>query len=161
MNASVRRLRILVVDDRLECARTLGSVVTMLGHDARTARDGLEGLEAASEFRPDVVLMDIGLPLMDGYEAARHLRDQPWGQGITLVALTACGQVIDERRFEESGLDYHLGKPIDVDALASLIGRTQPGSPSTLEPRGVRTDGSSWASRGDGPGYASSPEAAP
>ena len=101
MNASVRRLRILVVDDRLECARTLGRVVTMLGHDARIAHDGLEGLEVASEFRPDVVLMDIGLPLMDGYEAARHLRDQPWGQGITLVALTAFGEEIDGREFPD------------------------------------------------------------
>ena len=124
MNAAVRRLRILIVDDRLECARTLGRVVTMLGHDARTARDGVEGVEAASEFRPDVVLMDIGLPGMDGYEAARHLRDQPWGEGITLVALTAFGRGIDGRRFEEAGFDHHLAKPVDVDALVTLVGRS-------------------------------------
>ncbi len=81
VNASVRRLRILIVADRLECAIALGRVVTRLGHDARTAHDGTGGVAMASDFRPDVVLMDIGLPKMDGYEAARHLRDQPWGQG--------------------------------------------------------------------------------
>lgn len=126
MNASVRRLRILIVDDRLECAIALGRVVTRLGHDARTAHDGTGGVAMASDFRPDVVLMDIGLPGMDGYEAARHLRDQPWGQGITLVALTAFGEEIDGREFHEAGFDHHLTKPVDFKALVTLIGRVPP-----------------------------------
>jgi CheY-like chemotaxis protein len=126
VGASIRKLRILIVDDRLECARTLGRVATMLGHDVRTASDGPEAVEAAAEFRPDAVLMDVGLPGLDGYEAARHLRDQPWGNAITLVALTAFGQGIDERRFREAGFDHHLAKPVDVDALATLFGRALP-----------------------------------
>ena len=77
VNASVSRLRILIVDDRLECAIALGRVVTRLGHDARMAHDGTDGMAVASDFRPDVVLMDIGLPGIEGYEAARHLRHQP------------------------------------------------------------------------------------
>ncbi len=126
MNASVRRLRILIVDDRLECAIALGRVVTRLGHDIRTAHDGTGGVAMASDFRPHVVLMDIGLPGMDGYEAARHLRYQPWGQGITLVALTAFGEEIDGREFHEAGFDHHLTKPVDFEALVTLIGRVPP-----------------------------------
>jgi CheY-like chemotaxis protein len=121
--SGVRRLRILIVDDRRECARTLGRVVTRLGHDARTAHDGTGGVAVASDFRPDVVLMDIGLPGMDGYGAARHLRDQPRSQGITLVALTAFGGEIDGREFHDAGFDHHLTKPVDFEALVTLIGR--------------------------------------
>ena len=80
----------------------------------------------ASDFRPDVVLMDIGLPGMDGYEVARHLRDQPWGQGVSLVALTAFGEEIDGREFHEAGFDHHLTKPVDFEALVTLIGRVPP-----------------------------------
>ena len=97
MDAQARRRRILVVDDGVECARALTRAVTLLlGHDAHAARDGAGGVEAASEFRPEVVLIDIGLPGLDGYAVARAIRDRPWGRGGTLIALTACGEEIEE-----------------------------------------------------------------
>src|SRR4051812_20126419 len=79
------RSRILVVDDSTEMSRLLSRLLTLLGHDVRTAHDGVEGVESASEFRPDVVLMDIGLPGLDGYDGARRIRGQAWSEGITLV----------------------------------------------------------------------------
>jgi CheY-like chemotaxis protein len=128
VDAQAPKLRILVVGDGVDSARVLSRFMAMLGHEVRTSRDGIEAVEAASEFRPDVVLMDIGLPGLDGYEAARRIRDQPWGTGVTLVALTAFGQGIEERRFHEAGFDDHLTKPVDVDALVRLIGRSPPPS---------------------------------
>ena len=127
MDAQARRRRILIVDDRVECARTLTRAVTMLlGHDARTARDGVAGVEAASEFRPEAVLIDIGMPGMDGYEVARAIRGRPWGAGATLIALTARGEEIEDRRFDEAGFDHHLAKLVDIQALVALIRRAQP-----------------------------------
>ncbi|SIN88645.1 Response regulator receiver domain-containing protein [Singulisphaera sp. GP187] len=128
-----RKLRILLVDERLECAKTLGRLLTLLGHDTRIARDGVEGVEAALEFRPDVVPLDIGLPEPDGYEVARRIREQSWGTGATIIALTAFGEEIDERRFREAGFDDHLAKPVNAEALIKLIGR--PLSPPARELR--------------------------
>jgi CheY-like chemotaxis protein len=99
------------VDDSAETSRSLSRLLTLLGYDARTVDDGPEAVEAASEFRPDVVLMDIDLPGMDGYEATRRLRDQSWGTGVFLIALTAFEREIDGRRFREAGFDHHLAKP--------------------------------------------------
>ena len=121
-----RKHRILLVDDSVEFAKIFERVVTRLGHDVRTARDGVEGAEAALEFRPDVVLLDIGLPGPDGYDVARRIRDHPWGKGMIIVALTGYGQVIDERRFHDAGFDAHLAKPVDIEVLVTLIGRSPP-----------------------------------
>jgi CheY-like chemotaxis protein len=94
------------------------------GHEIRTAYDGLEAVGVADEFRPDVVLLDISLPKINGYEVAHRIRQQPWGQGTVLIALTGWGQEADRQRSTEVGFDHHLVKPVDppdiVDLLASL-----------------------------------------
>lgn len=126
METSARRLRILIVDDCGHCSTTLDRVIKMLGHEARPAPNGAVAVDVGTEFRPDVVLVDIGLPETDGYEVARRIRDQPWGTDVMLVALTAFGQGIDERRFHEAGFDHLFAKPVDADALIKLIGRPLP-----------------------------------
>lgn len=113
--------RVLVVDDNDDAAELLSVVVEMLGNEVRTAGDGQSALDAAEEFLPDVVLMDLGMPKMDGYEAARRMRQQPWGKSLTLVALTGWGQAEDRRRTREAGFDHHLVKPADANALQALL----------------------------------------
>jgi CheY-like chemotaxis protein len=93
----------------------------LAGHDIQTAHDGLEAVQAATTFRADVVLLDIGIPRMNGYEAARHIREQPWDRGIFLVALTGWGQDDDKRRSHEAGFDHHLIKPVEPAALEELL----------------------------------------
>jgi signal transduction histidine kinase len=124
--AATGRLRILVVDDNREGARLLGMIVTMLGHDLRTAHDGLEAIEVAAAYRPDVVLMDIGMPRLNGYDAARRMREQPWGREPRLVALTGWGQDEDKQRAREAGFDRHFVKPVEPAALQSLLAELQP-----------------------------------
>jgi PAS domain S-box-containing protein len=115
------RCRILVVDDNFAAAESLALVLRMMGHDIQTARDGLEGVQAAATFRPDIVLMDLGMPRMNGYEAARHIRQQPWGGNVALIALTAWGQEEDKQRSLEAGFDRHLTKPVDPAVLQKLL----------------------------------------
>lgn len=97
-------------------------LLTVEGHDVRTARDGPSGLAAAREFLPQVVLCDIGLPQMDGYEVAALLRDDPALQYTRLIALTGYGQSEDRTRAKEAGFDYHLTKPVEPKALSEMIG---------------------------------------
>ena len=119
--------RILVVDDNRDALAVLSTMVRILGHEVRTAHDGVEAIGAAESFQPDAVLMDLGMPRMNGYEAARHIREQPWGQSMLLVATTGWGQDEDKRRSKEAGFDHHLVKPIDPTALRALLSRlTQP-----------------------------------
>jgi PAS domain S-box-containing protein len=120
------KLRVLVVDDNKAAADMLAMVVKLLGNEVRTAYDGLQGVEAAAEFRPDVVLMDLGMPRMNGYEAARHIREQAWSDGIVLVALTGWGQEEDRQRTREAGFDHHLVKPAEPAALQKLFAECQP-----------------------------------
>jgi CheY-like chemotaxis protein len=115
------RYRVLVVDDNPDGADTLAMMLTIMGHDTRTAHDGQEALEAAEAFRPDVVLLDIGLPKLNGYEVARRLRAQPWGESTVLIAQTGWGQEEDRRRSKEAGLNFHLVKPIDPEDLEKLL----------------------------------------
>jgi CheY-like chemotaxis protein len=122
MDAPCRNRRILVVDHCVHCVRLLSRLLRRLGHEVRMASDGYEAVKAAEEFRPDVILMDIGLPGLDGYEAAARISDRPWGTGVTLIALTGCGGKIDERRYHEAGFDHHLAKPIDPSLLTEMIG---------------------------------------
>jgi signal transduction histidine kinase/ActR/RegA family two-component response regulator len=114
-------LRILVVDDNRDAAATLALLLELTGHDVRTAHDGLEALAAASEFRPDVVLLDIGLPKLNGYEVARRIRSQPRGQGVVLIAITGWGQEEDKRQSQEAGFDQHIVKPVDPGTLLKLL----------------------------------------
>jgi PAS domain S-box-containing protein len=117
--------RVLIVDDNQDAARTLGIMVKVLGSEMRIASDGREAIEIAAEFRPNLILMDIGMPRMNGYEAARYIRQQPWGKEITLVALTGWGQDEDRSRTKEAGFDYHLVKPADPAELRRLLTQGQ------------------------------------
>jgi PAS domain S-box-containing protein len=113
--------RILVVDDNVDFAQSLGQILETLGHDVRTVYDGEAGLEMAREFRPRVVLCDIGLPKVNGYDAARRIRAEPWGERAVLVALTGWGHENDLKKSEAAGFDHHLVKPVDPDALVRLL----------------------------------------
>ena len=119
----VRKFRILVVDDMRDAADSLTLILRMMGHDVITAYDGLEAVQTAAAFRPDVALLDIGLPRMNGYEAARRIREEPGGDKIALIALTGWGQDEDKRRAREAGFDHHLTKPVDPAGLESLLAR--------------------------------------
>ena len=118
--ATVQR-RILVVDDNRDAAESLAMLLKLSGHEVHTAHDGLEAVEAAAKFQPDVILLDIGLPRLNGYEAARRIREQQRDKGLMLVALTGWGQEEDRRRSEEAGFDAHLVKPVDLAALSKLL----------------------------------------
>jgi CheY-like chemotaxis protein len=113
--------RILVVDDHKDAAEGLGMLLQIAGNEVRLAHDGLEAVEAAAAFLPDVVLLDIGLPTLDGYEAARRIRDAQ-GLQVLLIAVTGWGQEEDRLRSKEAGFDHHLTKPIRADVLQELLG---------------------------------------
>lgn len=119
---SIKR-RVLVVDDNQAAADLLGMVVKMLGHEIRTAGDGREAIEVAAQFQPDVVLMDLGMPKMNGYEAAQHIRQQAWGKKMLLVALTGWGQDEDRQRTKSAGFDHHLVKPAEPAALQMIFAK--------------------------------------
>ena len=110
-------LRILVVDDNRDAADSLGLLLGIPGNEVRVAYDGLHAVQMAEEFQPEVVLLDIGLPKIDGYEAARRIRETAWGKSATLIALTGWGQEEAKLRSQESGFDAHLVKPVEPAAL--------------------------------------------
>ncbi|HEV3006080.1 MAG TPA: PAS domain-containing protein, partial [Pirellulales bacterium] len=116
-----RKCRVLAADDLRDSVDSLAVMLRLMGHEFQTAYDGLEAVQAAAAFRPDVVLLDIGMPKMNGYEAARHIREQAWGKDMLLVALTGWGQEEDKRRAAEAGFDHHLTKPVDLEALQKLL----------------------------------------
>jgi two-component system CheB/CheR fusion protein len=118
--------RVLVVDDNRDSAETLGMLLTIKGNEVRTAHDGVEAVEVAGAYRPELVLLDIGLPKLNGYDVARRIRQQPWGRAVTLVALTGWGQDEDRRRSMEAGFDHHVVKPVDFDALERLLAGSPP-----------------------------------
>ncbi|HEY3729830.1 MAG TPA: response regulator [Steroidobacteraceae bacterium] len=113
--------RILVADDNLDALETLAQLLQLGGHEIHKAVDGVEALETATRVRPDLVLLDIGMPGMDGYEVARRIRSQPWGRQPTLVALTGWGQENDRKRSREAGFDSHCIKPLDPQRLVNLL----------------------------------------
>ena len=107
-------------------------LLRMAGHDVAVARDGLGAVDQTASFDPDLVLLDIGLPGISGYEAAQRIRQLPRGEGVQLVALTGWGQEDDRRRSREAGFDQHLVKPVDFDALRTLLASL----PATIMTRG-------------------------
>jgi signal transduction histidine kinase len=113
--------RVLVVDDNEDSAESLSVMLALEGHETKTAHDGPSALELARAFRPQVTLLDIGLPGMNGYEVARKLRKQRGGRKTTLIAVTGYGQEEDRQKSTEAGFDHHLTKPVNYDTLASLI----------------------------------------
>jgi CheY-like chemotaxis protein len=119
-------MKVLVVDDNHDAATSLSMLVTLLGHDVRTGFDGVEALDLAGEFHPDLVLLDLGMPRMDGYEACRRLREQPWGAEAVVVAVTGWGRDDDRRRTQLAGFDQHLVKPVAPDAIVSILSKLEP-----------------------------------
>lgn len=120
-SSGARKKRILVVDDNVDSAESLTTLLKLTGNETRAAFDGLQALESAATFQPDVILLDIGLPELNGYDVARKVREQPWGKDIILIALTGWGQNEDRRRSQEAGFDHHLTKPVDLPALKALL----------------------------------------
>lgn len=118
---STDSLRILVVDDNIDAAESLALLLEFSGHITRSAHTGMAGLAAAEEFHPDAVLLDIGLPDISGYEVARRIRQQPWGEKIMLIAATGWGQDKDKEQALHSGFDNHLTKPVDFQKLNALL----------------------------------------
>jgi CheY-like chemotaxis protein len=113
--------RILVVDDNRDSAASLAMLLELRGHQTHTAHDGLEAVQAAAAFKPDVMLLDLGLPKLNGYEAAHKIREQPWGKNIELIALTGWGQEDDRQKSRDAGFSAHLVKPVHLDALMKLL----------------------------------------
>jgi signal transduction histidine kinase len=139
VTASTARLarRILIADDNNDALESLATLLQLSGHEVFTATNGGTALQSVERHLPEVVLLDIGMPLLDGYEVARRIRAQPWGQRITLVALTGWGQDSDRRRSREAGFDSHLVKPLDLETLTDLLARLP--SASGFPPPGAKS----------------------
>jgi PAS domain S-box-containing protein len=117
----VVRRRVLIVDDNKDAAEWLATLLSLSGHETHVALDGVEAVKAAERILPDAVLLDIGLPRVDGYEVCRRIRQQPWGRGLTIVALTGWGQEEDRQKSREAGFNTHLVKPVDDEVLMNLL----------------------------------------
>jgi CheY-like chemotaxis protein len=126
-------LRILIVDDNRDSADMIATLLTFGGHETHTANDGLAAVDAAANLQPDVIFMDIGLPILNGYEAARRIRERQSDKKPVLVALTGWGQDADRRRSESAGFDAHLVKPVDDTRLGKLLVDLHTGSAARSE----------------------------
>jgi CheY-like chemotaxis protein len=118
--------RILVVDDNADAAHTLAIILEMMGHITEVAGDGLEAIATAEKFLPEVVLMDIGMPRLNGYETARRMRQSSWGRNIFIIAMTGWGQDDDRRKSSEAGFNNHLVKPVDEAEIRRILDTISP-----------------------------------
>ena len=114
--------RILVVDDNADAADSLAMLFEARGDQVRTAYDGVEALEAEDVFRPDTILLDIGMPRLSGYDVARRVRELRGG-AVLIVAITGWGQEQDRQRARDAGFDHHFTKPVDIDSLMNIVDR--------------------------------------
>jgi CheY-like chemotaxis protein len=131
-NSPAARLRVIVVDDNRDAADSCAVLLGLSGHDVQSAYSGSRALALAETFHPHVLLLDIGLPDVNGYELARNIRAAPWGRGVVLIAVTGWGQTEDRRRAFDAGFDHHLTKPIAPESLEVLLqslGSARPGAP--------------------------------
>lgn len=133
--ADVKR-RILVVDDNRDTADSLALMLEALGHQARTAYDGARAIALADEFRPDVILMDIGMPRFNGFQAAQRIRAQPWADRVVLIAITGWSRDEDRTCSKEAGFDAHLTKPVDLELLFRLLSAMNQPPSAVLEDDG-------------------------
>jgi len=124
--APTYRARILVADDNRDAADTLSAILELDGHEVRTAYDGAEAVQIAAQFAPQIALLDIGMPNLDGYQTARRIREQSWGSSMLLVALTGWGQEQARRQATEAGFNCHLVKPGDPQTIGALIEQIKP-----------------------------------
>ena len=115
------RFKILVVDDNPDSALSMAMMLSIMGHDTRTAHDGESAVDTAESFLPDVILLDIGLPKLNGYEVAQRIREKAWGKSMYLIAVTGWGQDEDRQRSSEVGLNQHMVKPVEPAALEKLL----------------------------------------
>jgi CheY-like chemotaxis protein len=113
--------RILIVDDNSDAAVSLAMLLTISGNDTHTAHDGVEAVNAFEQYRPEVILLDLGLPKLSGHEVCRRIRERPGGGDVVIIALTGWGQESDRRKSQDAGFDGHLVKPIDYGALMDLL----------------------------------------
>ena len=113
--------RILIVDDNRDAAKTLSMLLEMTGYETFTANDGITAVDVACESRPDIILMDLGLPRMNGHEACRKIRDLTWGMDVTIIAVTGWGQDKDREESGTAGFDRHLVKPVSLETLQSTF----------------------------------------
>ncbi|MFO0454329.1 MAG: response regulator, partial [Pseudomonadota bacterium] len=116
------RRRVLVADDNEDAAQSLALLLRLEGCDVRVVHDGEAAVQEAERFAPHVIFMDVGMPVLGGLDATRRIRRARWGRSVRIVALTGWGQEADKQRSREAGVDEHLVKPIDPDALAGLLG---------------------------------------
>lgn len=116
-----KRLRMLLVDDNEDAVRSLEKLLALMGFEARSATSGRAALEEGAHFRPDVILLDLGMPEMDGFETAAAIRRQPWGRDARIIALTGWGQPEDIQRTQAAGFAGHLVKPLQTEALLALL----------------------------------------
>jgi signal transduction histidine kinase len=123
--AQAQALRILVADDNADALESLALLLEVCGHEVRKASDGQETLQAVTGWRPDVALLDIGMPLLDGYEVARRIRSEPWGTQLFLVAVSGWGQSEDRQRATDAGFDLHFRKPIGLPTLEGILEKAQ------------------------------------
>jgi CheY-like chemotaxis protein len=128
--ANARKLRILIADDNRDAAQTLAIMLRFEGHDVRTAYDGLEALAAGQIFLPELVFLDIGMPVLDGYQTARQIRERPWGKHVHLVALTGWSQETDRQQSVANGFQDYIVKPADAEQLKAVIDRARATKPS-------------------------------
>lgn len=115
------QLRVLVVDDNRDAAKMMATLLRLMKQEVAQAHDGAQAVQVAEEFRPDLILMDIGMPRMNGHQACRAMREQEWGQRIVIAALTGWGQDEDRAQCRESGFDHHFVKPLQSGALEQLV----------------------------------------
>lgn len=113
--------RVMIVDDHRDTADTLASMLELLGYDVRTAYDGGSAIAVAEQFRPDVMLMDIGMPRFNGFQVAQRIRAQPWAGQVVLIAVTAWDRDEDRKSSQDAGFDAHLCKPVDPEILFRLL----------------------------------------
>ena len=123
---SVSGCKILIADDNPDIAESFEIMLQTLGYDVQTATNGRDALEKAERFRPTAIVLDIGMPELDGYQAAKHIREQPWGKDVILIAVTGWGQESDRRKSKEAGFDAHLVKPIDATAIVACLEPVRP-----------------------------------
>jgi PAS domain S-box-containing protein len=120
-DASRPKRRVLVVDDHRDAAESLAILLRLLGDEVATAHDGVTAVETAERFRPEVILMDVGMPRLSGYEATRRIREQPWSRGVIILAVTGWGQEADRRQSRAAGCDGHLVKPVELADLERVL----------------------------------------
>lgn len=120
---TAEKRRILIVDDNRDLATSLARLLGLLGHQVEVVFDGRKGIEVARTYQPQVLLLDLGLPIVDGYQVARTLREEGY-HDILIIALSGYGQEEDRQRSREAGMNHHVTKPVDVKTLAELITRS-------------------------------------